>query len=203
MFAVRPPLILRIFDKKFISCSIPTAEKIIYLTFDDGPIPEITPLVLNILKERNIKATFFCVGDNVRKHPDVFASIKEAGHAVGNHTFHHLNGWKTPPAQYVEDVNHCSEFVASGLFRPPYGRITPTQYYLLHNKFKIILWSVLSGDYHQGISKEQCLKNVLGYTEQGSIVVFHDSLTANENLMYALPRFIDHFRQEGYRFEKL
>jgi peptidoglycan/xylan/chitin deacetylase (PgdA/CDA1 family) len=203
MFSVRPPLILRIFDRNYLSCSIPTSEKVIYLTFDDGPIPEFTLDVINILKERNIFATFFCVGDNVKKHPEVFAQVTGAGHAIGNHTFHHLNGWKTPPAEYVEDVNRCNEYFETGLFRPPYGRFTPSQYSLLHKKYRFILWSVLSGDYHPGISKEQCLHNVLNHTSPGSIVLFHDSLKAKNNLVFALPRFLDHFLEKGYKFERL
>lgn len=203
MFSVRPPFILRVFDRKYLSCSIPTSEKVIYLTFDDGPIPEITPGVLSILEERNIKATFFCVGENVKKHPDIFAQVSGAGHGIGNHTFHHLNGWKTPPAEYVEDVMRCDEYFKTGLFRPPYGKFTPSQYFLLRKHFRIILWSVLSGDYNPGISKEQCLLNVVTHTKPGSIVVFHDSLKAKENLLYALPRFLDHFLNEGYRFERV
>ena len=121
MFSIRPPFILRVFDRKYLSCSIPTSEKVIYLTFDDGPIPVITPGVLSILEERNIQATFFCVGDNVKKHQDIFAQVSGAGHAIGNHTFHHLNGWKTPPAEYVEDVMRCNEY-----FQKPVcsGRLT-------------------------------------------------------------------------------
>jgi peptidoglycan/xylan/chitin deacetylase (PgdA/CDA1 family) len=203
MFSVRAPLIFRIFDGRFITCSVPTKEKVIYLTFDDGPIPEVTPEVLNILKEKNIHATFFCVGDNVKKHPDVLANLTAEGHAIGNHTFHHFNGWKTPPAEYLDDVSHCNDLIHTNLFRPPYGKFTPSQYFLLRKKYKIILWSVLSGDYHAGISKEQCLSNVVEYTGPGSIVVFHDSLKAKENLFYTLPRFIDHFLEKGFRFESL
>jgi peptidoglycan/xylan/chitin deacetylase (PgdA/CDA1 family) len=203
MFSVRLPFIFRVFDRRYLTCSIPSAEKIIYLTFDDGPIPEVTPGVLSILEERNIQATFFCVGENVGKQPDIFAQVSGAGHSIGNHTFHHLNGWKTPPAEYTEDVMLCNAYFRTGLFRPPYGKFTPSQYFLLRKHFRIIMWSVLSGDYHQAISKEQCLENVLTYTKPGSIVLFHDSLKAKESLFYALPRFLDHFLGEGYRFEKL
>jgi len=203
MFSVRVPLIFRIFDGSFLTCSVATKEKVIYLTFDDGPIPEVTPIVLNILKEKNIHATFFCVGDNIKKHPDVFARLIEEGHAIGNHTFHHFNGWKTPPAEYLDDVSHCNDLIHTNLFRPPYGKFTPSQYFLLRKKYKIILWSVLSGDYHAGISKDQCLSNVIQYSGPGSIVVFHDSLKAKENLVYTLPRFIDQFLEKGFRFESL
>jgi peptidoglycan/xylan/chitin deacetylase (PgdA/CDA1 family) len=203
MFSVRLPFFFRVFDRRYLYCSIPASEKVIYLTFDDGPIPVVTPGVLSILKERNIMATFFCTGENVKKHPDIFAEISGAGHAIGNHTFHHLNGWKTPPAEYVEDVLLCNDYFKTDLFRPPYGKFTPIQYFILRKQYRIILWSVLSGDYHQGISKEQCLSNVMNYIRPGSIVVFHDSLKAKENLFYALPRFLDHFLEEGYRFKKL
>jgi peptidoglycan/xylan/chitin deacetylase (PgdA/CDA1 family) len=203
MFSVRPPFILRVFDRKYLSCSIPTSGKVIYLTFDDGPIPEITSGVLSILEERNIQATFFCVGDNVKKHPDLFAQISGAGHAIGNHSFHHLNGWKTPPAEYVEDVMRCNEYFKTNLFRPPYGKFTPSQYFFLRKHFRIILWSVLSGDYHLRITKEQCLQNVLNFTKSGSIVVFHDSMKAKDNLFYALPRFLDEFLEKGFRFDSI
>jgi peptidoglycan/xylan/chitin deacetylase (PgdA/CDA1 family) len=203
MFFIRPPLILRIFDRNYISCSIPASEKVIYLTFDDGPIPEVTQDVLTILKERNILATFFCVGENVKKHPEVFGLLSGAGHTIGNHTFHHLNGWKTPPAEYFEDVNRCNEYFKTNLFRPPYGKFTPSQYFLLHKQYRFILWTVLSGDYSMGISKEKCLQNVLNNTSAGSIVLFHDSLKAKNSLFFALPRFLDHFLEKGYRFERL
>jgi len=203
MFSVHPPLIIRLVNKNHLICSIPEREKIIYLTFDDGPVPEVTTGVLNILRDRNISATFFCVGDNVRKFPEIFKEVSFAGHSIGNHTFHHLNGWKTPPAEYLEDVTRCDDYLTTALFRPPYGRITPSQYFLLRKRYKIILWSVLSGDFNQRIPKEQCLLNVLNYTKPGSIVVFHDSIKAKENLFYALPLFLDAFIQKGYKFERL
>jgi len=203
MYSVRPPFFFRYFNRKYLLCSVPTSEKVIYLTFDDGPIPEITPDVLRILEERNVKATFFCVGENVKKHPGIFELVKGAGHATGNHTFHHLKGWKTPPAEYVEDVLRCNEYFTTNLFRPPYGKFTPSQYLLLRKHFRFILWSVLSGDYHRKITPEQCLSNVLLNTVQGSIVVFHDSIKAKENLFYTLPRFLDHFLGESYRFKRI
>jgi peptidoglycan/xylan/chitin deacetylase (PgdA/CDA1 family) len=203
MFSVRPPYILRVFDGKYLSCSIPTREKAIYLTFDDGPVPGATPDVLAILRERKVQATFFCVGENVKKYADLFAEVTGSGHAIGNHTFHHLNGWRTPPAEYMEDVTRCDEYFTTGLFRPPYGKFTPSQYFLLRNKYRIILWSVLSGDYHHGISKEQCLSNVVNNTKPGSIVLFHDSIKAKESLFYTLPRFLDCFLTAGYTFERL
>ena len=203
MAAVGTPFILRILDGKYVTCSVRTSDKVIYMTFDDGPIPDVTPGVLEILKTRNIPATFFCVGENVKKYPEIFRQVTEAGHAIGNHTFHHLNGWTTPPAEYVEDVNRCDEFFTTDLLRPPFGRFTPSQYYLLHKKYRFILWSVLSGDYDRLILKEKCLQRVLINTKPGSIVLFHDSLKASENMFFALPKFIDHFLGDGYRFEKI
>ena len=203
MFSVRPPYILRVFDRTYLTCSVPVSGKVIYLTFDDGPVPEVTPAVLSILRERNVPSTFFCVGENVKKNPGLFAEVTGEGHAAGNHTFHHLNGWKTPPAEYIEDVNRCDAYFTSQLFRPPYGKFTPSQYFLLRKKYRFILWSVLSGDYHHGISKEQCLSNVVNHTKPGSIVLFHDSIKAKENLLYALPRFLDHFLDKGYKFQLL
>ena len=203
MTSVRPPLVLRIFNGNYLTCTLPTAEKVIYLTFDDGPVEDVTSGVINILLERNIQATFFCVGDNVKKNPGLFARVSAAGHAIGNHTFHHLNGWKTPPAKYVEDVDRCNEFFKTSLFRPPYGKFTPSQFLLLRKRFRFILWSVLSCDYNQGISADQCLSNVMNNTRPGSIVLFHDSLKAKGNLFFALPRFLDHFLEKGYRFKRL
>jgi len=200
---IKPPFIFRFFDQKYLTCFIPSDEKIIYLTFDDGPIPEVTPLVIDILEERNIKATFFCVGDNVKKYPEIFTQVMKAGHIIGSHTFHHLNGWKTPPAEYYEDVMRCEELFRTNLFRPPYGKLSPSQYFLLRKKYKIILWSVLSGDYRSANTKKKCLSTVLTHTGSGSIVVFHDSLKAKDNMLFALPRFIDYFLSKGYRFASL
>ncbi len=177
-------------------------EDHIYLTFDDGPIPEITPWVLDILKEHNAKATFFCIGENVKKHPYIFNRIIAEGHSVGNHTFNHLNGWQTETSAYIENVesaqrqmNSNSEFGIRNpklLFRPPYGKITSKQAKILQKKgFKIVMWVVLSYDYDRGISEEKCLQNVLKNTKPGSVVVFHDSLKAEKNLRYVLPKVLD------------
>lgn len=178
-------------------------KKTIYLTFDDGPIPEVTPLVLGILNHYQVKATFFCVGENVSKHPDIYEMVLAHDHAVGNHTFHHLKGWKTEQDTYLEDVTHCSEYVRTKLLRPPYGRITNGQLRRLKDHYKIIMYSVLTGDYDKRLSKEQVLNNALRYTKNGSIVVFHDSLKAADRMLYALPLFLEHFIKKGYTFEKL
>jgi peptidoglycan/xylan/chitin deacetylase (PgdA/CDA1 family) len=183
------------------------AEKKLYLTFDDGPLPGITTAVLELLKEKNVQATFFCVGQNVEKHPDVFKKISEEGHAIGNHSFSHVNGWNAHTADYLENVERCrgligqSENVAAKpLFRPPYGKLKRSQYISLEKQYTIVMWDVLSGDYDKDTSPEQCLKNVTGNMRNGSIIVFHDSLKAQKNMEYALPRFIDEALAQGYSF---
>jgi peptidoglycan/xylan/chitin deacetylase (PgdA/CDA1 family) len=201
MNTVRMPFFVRWLSPEYLVCELAGTEKVIYLTFDDGPIPEATPEVLNILGNFGVKATFFVVGDNVRKYPDVFGRLIQEGHAAGNHTFHHLNGWHTPPGLYLDDVSRCSEYFKTRLFRPPYGRFTPSQYFLLRRDYRFILWSVLTYDFHRHTTPEQCLTNAVNYTRTGSIVVFHDSLKAMDNVRYALPRFLTHFLNLGYRFE--
>ena len=182
---------------------IPTTEKVIFLTFDDGPIPEATPWVLEVLRGYNAKATFFCVGDNVRKHPEVFQQVLAEGHAVGNHTFNHLKGWKTNTSDYLENVERCAEMVESPLFRPPYGALKPSQARLLKSNYRIVMWDVLSGDFDPKISPERCLQNVLDNIQPGSIVLFHDSLKAEPRMRFALPRVLEKMHGEGWRFEKL
>jgi peptidoglycan/xylan/chitin deacetylase (PgdA/CDA1 family) len=189
---------------------IPTTKKEIFLTFDDGPIPGPTDFVLETLKKYSSKATFFCIGDNVRKHPEVFWKIVDEGHVIGNHTFNHLKGWSTSVRKYIDNVNQCdgellsSRLEARGLklFRPPYGRITRKQINAL-SEYKIIMWDVLSMDYNKNISTAACLQNSIRATRSGSIVVFHDSLKAEQNMTYALPRFIEHFKEQGYEFKSL
>jgi len=178
-----------------------STEKIIYLTFDDGPIPETTPEILSILKNHQLQATFFCVGDNVRKHPEIFEMVRSEGHSIGNHSFSHLNGWRTPPGAFVENIHRCNEYFKTNLFRPPYGRFTFSQYMLLRKEFRFILWSLLTRDFRSSTTREKCLSNAIDNSQAGSIVVFHDSLKAVENVRYALPRFLDHFLEKGYRFE--
>ena len=203
MNAIRPPFFFRWLSPKYIVCDLPGEEKIMYLTFDDGPVPEVTPEVLDILRKYNAKATFFVVGDNVHKHPEIFETVRMAGHAIGNHTFHHLNGWQTSPGAYAEDVNRCNGFFETRLFRPPYGRFTPSQYFLLRKDFRFILWSVLTYDFHRKTTPEQCLANAIGHSQSGSIVVFHDNLKSIDKVRYALPRFLEHFLNLGYKFETL
>lgn len=189
---------------------IAATEKVIYLTFDDGPVPEVTPWVLDVLEANNCKATFFCIGDNIRKNPEVFKSVIDAGHAIGNHTFNHLNGWKTPDAAYQENITLCQQEIAkqlpggTQLFRPPYGKIRKKQAKpLLQDGRKIIMWDILTADFDHSISKEKCLENAITKAMPGSIIIFHDSIKAFPNLEYALPRAIAILHEKGYRFEKL
>ena len=179
---------------------VPTSCREVFLTFDDGPVPEVTPLVLEILKKFNVKATFFCVGDNVQKYPEVYKQLLEEGHTTGNHTFHHVKAWKTEHHSYLSEVEQCSRLVKSNLFRPPYGQINRKLTRKLNKNYKIIMWSVITGDYDKNLSGEQCLDNAVKYTRPGSIIVFHDSLKAFERLEYALPLYIEFCKKEGYTF---
>lgn len=202
MYLVKTPQFVQTLFPNFI-WKIPTEEKVIYLTFDDGPIPEVTPWVLDVLRKADARATFFCVGDNVRKYPEVLESVVEAGHAVGSHTFHHLNGWGTENIRYFHDVRNGARIARTELFRPPYGRLTRRQAQFLQRHYEIVMWDVLSADFDGTLSGEKCLQNVIEHTEPGSIIVFHDSLKAEAQLKYALPRVLDHYRGMGYRFEAI
>lgn len=185
---------------------IPTREKIIYLTFDDGPHPVATNFVLEQLKKYNAKATFFCIGNNVEAYGEVYRQMIEEGHQPGNHTFNHLNGWKTPDKLYMENIAEAKKIIDTKLFRPPYGRITKFQLSLLSTinfQLSTIMWTILSGDFDLKLSNENCLRNVLKNTRSGSIVVFHDSEKAFEKLQFALPKVLEHFTNKGYKFEKL
>lgn len=202
-----PKIIKKIFHNQV--WDIPNAEKKIYLTFDDGPTPEITEWVLNLLEKENIKATFFCIGSNVKQHPEIFEKIITSGHSVGNHTFNHLQGWKTTTEKYVENVNLCKTEICNlntkypYLFRPPYGKIKPNQSKILRKKgYKIIMWDILSKDYDLNTSPEECLINVKK-TKSGSIIVFHDSLKAWKNLEYTLPKAITFLRGKGFLFDNI
>lgn len=182
---------------------VKTSEKKLYITFDDGPIPEVTPQVLEILKQHNAKATFFCIGDNVQKHPDIFNQIITSGHSVGNHSFNHIKANKFSTKEYLANVAKADELIQSPLFRPPYGRITPKLAKRLGEKYKIFMWSVLTRDYEQNLSPEACLRIALNQSKNGSIIVFHDSLKASKNMLYALPKVLEYFGKMGFGFEKL
>jgi len=183
--------------------NIPTQEKTVFLTFDDGPIPETTPWVLSVLRDFNAKACFFCVGENVQKYNDLYQQIIDEGHSVGNHTFNHLVGWKTPVETYIENIHKAKSYIDSTLFRPPHGLIRNSQFNLIKDKYKVIMWNVLSMDYDKTISPEQCYRNVIDHVKQGSIVVFHDSIKAWENLRFALPKTLEYLSNEGYSFSAI
>jgi peptidoglycan/xylan/chitin deacetylase (PgdA/CDA1 family) len=206
-----------------------TREKVIYLTFDDGPIADVTPQVLDQLKKYNAKATFFCIGKNITANPEIYSRLQTEGHTIGNHTQEHQNGWQTANHTYFESIEKCAETieahtlieahtkhngthtgydtqeaVQTGIFfRPPYGKLTITQYQHLKSKFKIVMWDVLTFDFDLKVSKEQVLDNALQNIVPGSIIVFHDSLKAKEKVLYALPRVLEHYTNLGYRFENL
>ena len=190
--------------------NIKTTEKVIYLTFDDGPTPEITDWVLNTLDTFDAKATFFCIGNNIEKHPEIFKRIINKGHAIGNHTYNHLKGWKTKTTDYLINIYKTQIIIDSSyntkplLFRPPYGRIKLKQVKALSKlNYQIIMWNVLSKDWDKTVEKEVCLRNVIQNTKEGDIVVLHDSIKASRNKQYTLPRMLDHFTKEGYKFKRI
>jgi len=181
-------------------------EKIIYLSFDDGPHPSATPFVLEELKKLDAKGTFFCIGKNVQENTAIYQRILDEGHAVGNHTHQHLNGWKTPEDAYLEDIVEAGKLIASNLFRPPYGKATKAQLKKLTAKpylLSPVMWTVLSGDFDPRLSKENCLHNVLHKTTKGSIIVFHDSGKAFEKLQFVLPQVLSFFKEKGYQFKTI
>lgn len=204
MYLVKTPFLLRWLYPDLV-WKKPSANTI-YITFDDGPIPEVTPFVLNALADYDAKATFFCIGDNVRKYPEIYQEVIKAGHSIGNHTFNHLNGWNTDDEKYLENIGECAEYVKSDLFRPPYGRIKKSQIKKLKTRrpdIKVIMWDVLSGDFDQNLSPEKCLENVLRTTAPGSIIVFHDSLKAFDRLKYVLPKALEYWSDKGFVFKNL
>lgn len=202
MKSVTIPSFLRIFYPSLL-WNMPEGNKKLYLTFDDGPHPIITLKVLDLLKKYNAKASFFCVGENVVKFPETYQIVLENGHLTGNHCYNHLNGWKTPLAEYYENVNLCRTHVDSIWFRPPYGRITPSQIQTLKKEYKIVMWTVLSYDFDAETTPQQCIEYVLSNATDGSIIVFHDSEKASRNLFPALEATLEHFSKLGYSFERL
>lgn len=203
MALISPPRIVRLLTGKYICWSRPGNDPVLYLTFDDGPQPDVTPAVLDILQEHAVKATFFCIGKNVEAHHALYERIISEGHAVGNHTWSHLNGWKCSLQEYVEDVNRCTGVIDTRLFRPPYGRIRLSQAKFLAKHYRIYGWSVLSRDYDARETPEQCMKNCTDTLRNGSLIVFHDSLKAKENVIGALPGFLKAAKEKGYRFDVL
>jgi peptidoglycan/xylan/chitin deacetylase (PgdA/CDA1 family) len=206
-YFIKTPWWARAFFSAYV-WRIPTSEKIVYLSFDDGPHPTITPWVLDELKKYNARATFFCIGDNVIKYPSVYQRVLAEGHSVGNHTFHHLNGWKSTAVDYLNDAAKAASVIKSNLFRPPYGKITAKQakglpYALTNESAKVIMWDVLSADFDTSITPQQCTKNVLENTEPGSVIVFHDSQKAFRNLQAALPGVLTALEKKGYTFKEM
>lgn len=203
MYLVTTPWWLRKLFSSDLIWKMPTEKKEVYLTFDDGPHPTITPFVLNCLKQYNAKATFFCIGKNVQQYPDVYQQVLDEGHTVGNHTYNHLNGWKTGDIHYIKNVVLAQQNINSKLFRPPYGRIAKSQVRELSPIFKIIMWDVLSGDFDLNLSPQQCFDNVATNAAPGSIVVFHDSEKALPRLQIALPKTLDFLAKNGYEMKAI
>lgn len=202
MSFVKPPFFLRwIYPQATWHRS--RKEKIVYLTFDDGPIPNITPWILDILAEYNAKATFFCVGENIVKHPEIFERIKSEGHQVGNHTFNHIKGWDHDDDVYFENIQRCQELTQTNLLRPPYLRATRKQLRQLKKNFEIVYFDVLSYDFDTRISPEKCYRNVVDNVRNGSIVVFHDNVKAIPRLEHTLPLVLEKLSREGYSFSQL
>lgn len=176
-------------------------EKAVYLTFDDGPIPQMTPWVLDVLDKYHIKATFFLVGDNVRKHPKEFEMLKERGHRLGNHTFNHIRGFEWLTKNYLANTEKANELIKTDLFRPPHGHMRWLQYELLRRKYKIIMWDLVTRDYSKHLNSEQVFEKVKQYARNGSIITFHDSIKSEQNTKYALPRSIEWLLEQGYEFK--
>jgi len=179
---------------------VKTKSKLIYLTFDDGPVPEVTPQVLDILDEYGWKATFFCVGDNVRKYPEVYQEVLRRGHRVGNHSFNHIRGYRYPVEDYVDNVKKASVYIESRLFRPPHGRITFSQIKALKEDYDIVMWDVITFDYDRKKKPEQIMQTLRRYLRRGSVVVFHDSIKAKENVLTVLPQALAYWKEKGYSF---
>lgn len=205
----KTPLFLRKIAPE-LSWKINTSEKIIYLTFDDGPIPGLTDFVLDELKKYDAKATFFCVGENILKHGEICQKIVEEGHLLGNHTFNHLKGWRTDDNDYFKNIDQCQRAIeklqpsrTKPLFRPPYGQITKKQIAAIKANYQIIMWDILTYDYERKIAPPGRLNKIIAKTSPGSIVVFHDNYKGEQNLRQLLPRFLEHFSENGFRFKKL
>ena len=200
MLIEQPPILYRLFFPEAIWRIKRRGRKVVYLTFDDGPIPEVTPWVLDLLDKENVKATFFLVGDNVRKHPELFEELKRRGHSYGNHTMHHVQGLKTSTRSYLRDIEEADALIDSSLFRPPHGIMRFSQSRALRNHYNIVMYDLITRDYDSSIRPDKILRNVMDYARNGSIIVFHDSLRSERNLRYALPRAIEWLKKEGYEF---
>ena len=201
MFIEQPPQLIRYLYPSAI-WRMDKDERAVYLTFDDGPIPRVTPWVLDVLDRYGIKATFFMVGDNIRKHPDEFRMVVERGHRIGNHTFNHIRGLSYDINSYLENTEKaCRMMMGTNLFRPPHGYMSPKQYAELKKRYKIIMWDLVTRDYNRKFNGEQILQKVKKYVRNGSIITFHDSLKSEENIRYALPKAIEWLMEQGYEFK--
>lgn len=212
MTAKIPKIVKKVYPKRIWDAS--EEGKAIYLTFDDGPIPEATPWVLEQLRSFGAKASFFCIGENIEKHPEIFRSLLSEGHTIGNHTYNHLNGWKTTSEEYLQNTLKAREVLAknfppgippkNAFFRPPYGRIKQKQARKIEDLgYKIVMWDIISKDYDATVPSEECYRNVMGNAQPGSIIVFHDSIKAKKNLTEVLPRILESFSRENYSFKAL
>ena len=211
-YLIKTPILLKFLFRNWV-WGLSSKEKVLYLTFDDGPTPEITEWTLNELKKYEAKATFFCIGKNIGEHPEIFQKIIEENHAVGNHTNNHLNGWKTKTAAYLQNIEESEKYFEENpkskiqnpkLFRPPYGKITLSQSKKIRKMgYKIIMWDVLSADFDPKISNEKCLENVIRNIQNGSIIAFHDSVKASEKLKFVLPKVLEYFSYQGYEFKSI
>lgn len=203
MFIEQPPLLYRLLFPEAIWRINRAGATTVYLTFDDGPIPEVTPQVLDILDAEGVKATFFMVGDNVRRYPELLDEVRRRGHTVGNHTMHHLQGRDTTCRRYLRDVAEADALIGSPLFRPPHGIMRWSQAAALKHRYNIIMYDVVTRDYSRRMKPRDVLENVRRYVRSGSIIVFHDSLKARDNMLWALPRAIRWLRRQGYSFGTL
>ncbi len=202
VYAFKSPRVLsRLFPD--ILWKYKSGPKKLYLSFDDGPTPEVTAWVLDLLAQYQCKATFFCIGRKVSLHPQIYAQILRQGHAVGNHSYSHFNGWSSNTANYLRDVNNARDQINSNLFRPPYGRLKPSQYQQLKKQFRIVCWDVLSGDFDPKLSQEDCWTAIKQHCEDGSIIVFHDIRKTWTKLQFVLPRMLSHYLALGYSFESI
>lgn len=196
-----PKLITRIYPKAL--WRFPQGDNAVYLTFDDGPVPEATPWILDLLEKENVKATFFCVGENVVKHPFLYAQILEQGHSVGNHTFNHLQGLRTANGIYLDNIEKAAQYIDSSLFRPPHGLMTPMQYKALVTKYKIVMWDVISGDINPNSTSRDIIGNISDFVTDGSIITFHDSIRTISNLRKILHRTIKALKDSGFHLKPI
>lgn len=203
MFIERPPLLYRLLFPEAIWRIKRNRRKVVFLTFDDGPIPEVTPWVLDTLDRYGIKATFFMVGDNVARHPELLAEVRRRGHSVGNHTMHHLQGMKVSSYRYMHDITEANDFVDSPLFRPPHGLLRWKQARAIKDRYNLVMYDLVTRDYSAKLKPNQVLNNVKRYARNGSIIVFHDSLKAEKNMKEVLPQAIKWLLSRGYEFEPI